>query len=127
VQRCAAVNPVCRAVPSATTLTHHHRPVLDGPRARIAAARLRCYANVMRTQRITISVPAEVARRVKRAVGNASVSAWVTGLIEERLEDRDLERLWREFYRSVRPRGEDVRRANTMFRRLTKPRRKTAA
>ena len=81
----------------------------------------------MHTRRITISVPAAVARRVKKAAGNASVSAWVTGLIEERLEDRELERLWQEFYRSVRPRPKDVRRANAMFRRLTTTRRRTAA
>ena len=81
----------------------------------------------MNIRRITISVPADVARRVKRAAGNESVSAWITGLIEDHLEDRELDRLFREFYRSVRPRPEDVRRANAMFRRLTKPRRKTAA
>lgn len=81
----------------------------------------------MTIRRITISVPDEVARRVKKAAGSASVSAWVTGLIEEHLEERELERLWQDFYRTVRPRTEDVRRANAMFRRLTKQRRKSAA
>lgn len=42
---------------------------------------------VLRIQRITISVPAKVVRRVKKAVRNRPVSAWVTGLIDERLED----------------------------------------
>jgi len=44
----------------------------------------------MTIRRITISVPDEVARRVKKAAGSASVSAWVTGLIEEHLEEREL-------------------------------------
>jgi len=69
----------------------------------------------MTIRRITISVPVEVARRVKKAAGTASVSAWVTGLIEEHLEDRELDRLWQEFYRTVRPKPEDVRRANAMY------------
>jgi hypothetical protein len=68
-----------------------------------------------------------VARRVKKAAGDASVSAWVTGLIEEHLEDRELERLWQEFYRSVAPKAGDVRQANAIYRRLTKRRRKSAA
>jgi hypothetical protein len=81
----------------------------------------------MSIRRITISVPVEVARRVKKAAGGTSVSAWVTGLIEEHLEDRELERLWQEFYRSVAPKAGDVRQANALFRRLTKRRRKSAA
>ena len=82
----------------------------------------------MQLRRITISVPGEVAARIKKAAGAGSVSAWVTDVIEERLDDVALERLWEEFYRTVRPRREDVRRANAMFKRLTKPsRRKRAA
>lgn len=81
----------------------------------------------MSIRRITISVPAELARRIKAAAAAHSVSAWVTGVIEDRLGDGDLERLWESFYRDVGPRPEDVRRANAMFRRLTRPRRKRAA
>jgi hypothetical protein len=82
----------------------------------------------MQLRRITISVPGEVAARIKKAAGAGSVSAWVTDVIEERLDGVALERLWEEFYRTVRPRREDVRRANAMFKRLTKPsRRKRAA
>jgi len=82
----------------------------------------------MQLRRITISVPGEVAARIKKAAGAGSVSAWVTDVIEERLDDVALERLWEEFYRTVRPRREDMRRANAMFKRLTKPsRRKRAA
>jgi hypothetical protein len=81
----------------------------------------------MSTRRITISVPSKVAARMKKAAGEASVSAWVTGLIEERLDDAELERLWNDFYKSVHPRPEDIRRADAIFRKLTRPRRKSAA
>ena len=82
----------------------------------------------MSIRRVTVSVPTEIARRMKQAAGEGSVSAWVTGLIEERLDDAALERAWDAFYRSVRPRAADVRRADLIFRRLTRPsRRKSAA
>ncbi len=82
----------------------------------------------MTIRRITISVPVAVATRIKRAAGRKPVSAWVTGVIEARLDDAELERLWDEFYESVKPRRLDIRRANSIFRRLTKShRRKKAA
>jgi hypothetical protein len=82
----------------------------------------------MSIRRITISVPAEIAARIKKAAGHTPVSAWVTGVIEERLDEAELERLWQEFYRSVRPRGADARRADAIFTRLMKtPRRKSVA
>lgn len=74
----------------------------------------------MSIKRITISVPEAVAARIKRAAGPKPVSAWVTDVIEARLEDAELERLWQEFYATVAPRPRDVRRADAMFRRLTK-------
>lgn len=81
----------------------------------------------MAIRRITISVPAETAARIKKAAGRTPVSAWVTGVIEEHLDDAALERLWQDFYRSVRPRPADTRRADAMLRRLTRPRRGHAA
>ena len=82
----------------------------------------------MRIHRITISVPAKTAARIKKAAGAASVSAWVTGVIEEHLEDAELERLWQDFCRSVQPRRRDIRRADTIFKGLTRSsRRKRAA
>jgi hypothetical protein len=82
----------------------------------------------MTIRRITISVPVAVATRIKRAAGRKPVSTWVTDVIEERLDDAELERLWEEFYASVKPRRADVHRANSIFRRLTKvSRRKKAA
>jgi hypothetical protein len=81
----------------------------------------------MAIKRITISVPGEIAARIKKAAGRTPVSAWVTSVIEERLDDAELDRLWQEFYRSVRPRRTDVRRADTIFRRLMKPSRRERA
>lgn len=75
----------------------------------------------MSIERITISVPAEVAARIKRAAGKKPVSAWVTSVIEERLDDAELDRLWREFYRSISPSRADKKRADAIFRRLVKP------
>jgi hypothetical protein len=81
----------------------------------------------MSIRRITVSVPADVARRVKKAAGKQPVSTWLTDLIEQHLDDEALERQWEAFYRSVAPRAEDVRRADAMFTRLTRSRRRRAA
>jgi len=74
----------------------------------------------MSTRRITISVPQAVAGRIKRAAGKQPVSAWVRAAIEERLEDAKLERQWEAFCRDVRPGRADTRRADAVFRRLTR-------
>jgi hypothetical protein len=74
----------------------------------------------MTIRRITISVPAEVAGRIKKAAGDQPVSTWVTDLIEDHLDDAELERRWEEFYRDVAPRRDDIRRADAMFKRLTR-------
>lgn len=81
----------------------------------------------MSIRRITISVPTAVASRIKKAAGRTPVSAWVTGALEERLDDAELERLWQEFYRSVGPSPTDVKRADAMFRRLTRRPKRTKA
>jgi hypothetical protein len=82
----------------------------------------------MSIRRITISVPEETARRIRKAAAKGSVSAWVADVIEASLDSEALERAWNEFYASVSPGKQDVRRANTLFQRLTRPsRRKKAA
>jgi len=81
----------------------------------------------MTIRRITISVHQETAGRIKKAAGRTPVSSWVTGLIEERLEDAELEQKWREFYDAVSPTKRDLKRAETMHRRMAKPRRRGAA
>jgi hypothetical protein len=72
----------------------------------------------MTIRRVTISVPEQVAGRIKKVAGSQSVSAWVTGLIEKHLADAELERQWQKFYRDVGPRREDIRRADTKLKRL---------
>jgi len=74
----------------------------------------------MAIRRIPLSVPEEVAGRIKKAAGTKPVSAWVTDLIEEHLDDADLDRQWQEFCRDVGPSREEVRRADAMFKRLTR-------
>lgn len=86
-----------------------------------------CYVYVMSIKRITISVPSGVAARIKKAAGGAAVSAWVSGVIEEHLDDAELEREWERFCRDVAPSAQAERRADALFKRLTKQRRRTAA
>lgn len=77
----------------------------------------------MAIKRITISVPVQLAARVKKAAGAGPVSEWVTAAIEERLEDAELERLWDAYCRDVSPTREEQRQARAMLGRLTKRRR----
>lgn len=72
-------------------------------------------------------MPERVAVRIKNAAGATPVSAWVTQLIEEHLDDLELERRWREYYRDVAPTREDVRRAEAKFKRLVGPARRRRA
>ena len=81
----------------------------------------------MAIKRITISVPEEVAKRIEKAAGKAPVSAWLTELVDEHLNDAELERQWADFVRDVAPTAADVRRAEAMLGRLVKPPRKRGA
>ena len=81
----------------------------------------------MSIKRITISVPEEVAKRIKKAAGKLPVSEWLTGVVDQHLNDADLEREWAEFVRDVAPTAADVRRAEAMFNRLVKTPRKRGA
>lgn len=73
----------------------------------------------MSIRRITISVPAQVAGRIKKAAGPKPVSTWVTDLIEEHLDDSELERQWAAFCRDVKPTRRDTQKADVLFNRLT--------
>lgn len=86
-----------------------------------------CYADVMSIKRITLSVPEQVAARIKKAAGTTPVSAWVTNLIEEHLDDAALERAWSAFLEDVAPTRQETHRAEAMFKRLTKTSRKRRA
>ncbi|MDQ3030872.1 MAG: hypothetical protein M3Y87_00510 [Myxococcota bacterium] len=76
----------------------------------------------MSIRRITISVPVEVAARIKKAAAEQSVSSWVTDVIEDHLDETELDRQWAAFYESVRPRKTDIRRADALFDRLVSSR-----
>lgn len=81
----------------------------------------------MAIRRITISVPEDVARRLKKAAGTTPVSTWVTERLEEHLDDAELERQWQEFCRDVKPTRDESRRADAIFKKLTRTSRKGAA
>jgi len=82
----------------------------------------------MAIKRITISVPANLAAEIKKAAGKTPVSAWVTKLVEERLRDDELERLFDEFYRDVAPGPAAKRRTREIMKRLERrPRRRKVA
>lgn len=55
----------------------------------------------MSIKRITISVPEELAEKIKKAAGDRAVSAWVTDLIEQELDEERLDRLWKEWVAEV--------------------------
>jgi hypothetical protein len=74
----------------------------------------------MSIKRITISVSQDVASNIKKAAGKTPVSAWVTDVITEHLNDAELERQWQMFYSEVRPSRKDKAKAEATFRRLTK-------
>jgi hypothetical protein len=82
----------------------------------------------MSIKRITISVSSDMAGRIRKAAGETPVSAWVSDVIEERLDDTELERQWQQFYQDVNPSRQDIRRAETTLKRLVKrPARRGAA
>ena len=74
----------------------------------------------MATKRITVSVPAEVATRIKRAAGQShSVSAWVTNAVTRTLEEEDLTRRFLEFCDGVKASSSDEKRAKRSFDQIT--------
>ena len=81
----------------------------------------------MSIRRITISVPEEVAVRIKKAAKGVPVSTWVTDRIAEHFDDEALDRLWKEFVRDVAPTASDTRKAEALYGRLAKPARRRSA
>ena len=81
----------------------------------------------MGIKRITLSVPEAIAARIKKAAGGTTVSAWVTDLIAERLDEAELERQWQAFCDEVPISRQEDRDAAALFKRLTKPARKRSA
>jgi hypothetical protein len=81
----------------------------------------------MASKRITVSVPAELAGRIKRAAGRRSVSEWVASAAVRALEEEDLKRQFLEFCDSVDAAPAEERRAQASFEQITrgKPTRRT--
>ena len=77
-----------------------------------------CYVYVMTIRRITISVPEELAERIKNAAGDKPVSQYVAEVLEKELTDDELRQQWEEFHRSLPPNPEADRKAAEMFERL---------
>jgi hypothetical protein len=74
----------------------------------------------MSVHRITLSVPEAVAARIKKTAGRVPVSTWVTALIEEHLDERELDEKWQAFYEGVSPKPHDVRKARAIVQRAQK-------
>lgn len=55
----------------------------------------------MSIRRITISLPEELAERLKSAAGDRPVSTWVTELIEQELERERLDQLWEDYMAEI--------------------------
>jgi len=81
----------------------------------------------MTIARVTFSTPAATLRKIKRAAGKRGVSAWLTEMVEERLGEQELERLWESFCKDVTPTAAETRRADAIFTRGTRARRRRAA
>ena len=75
----------------------------------------------MATTRITVSVPAEIATRIKRAAGRAcSVSAWVTNAVKRTLEEEESKERFLTFCDGVKATAAEERQAKASFVRVTR-------
>jgi hypothetical protein len=72
----------------------------------------------MSIARVTLSVPKHVAARLKKAAGAKPVSAWVTELIEEHLDQADLEAQFRAFCARHAPTRAEEARAHDIVARV---------
>lgn len=57
----------------------------------------------MSIKRITISVPEELADKVREAAGDEPISTWMTKLVEQELDYEQADRLWEEYMAEVGP------------------------
>jgi Arc/MetJ-type ribon-helix-helix transcriptional regulator len=85
----------------------------------------------MATKRITISVPVEVAKRIRVAAGKShSISEWVASAVERTLEDEDVKLRFIAWCVQTPASEEDERKVGQAFDRIRKgtaPSRGTAA
>jgi hypothetical protein len=77
--------------------------------------------------RVTISMPSELARKVKKAAGKKPVSAWLTELVDEHLSAQDLEGAWERYIADMAFTQRETEHARARLDRLLKRRRRRAA
>lgn len=78
----------------------------------------------MATKRITISLPAETAKRIKQAAGRErSVSDWVAGAVARSLEEEDLRHRFLEFCDELPATPKQLAEVDVAFARITKGKR----
>jgi hypothetical protein len=81
----------------------------------------------MAIRRITISVPEELALRIKEAAGDMPVSQYVTEVLEKELDENELEHQWNLFQQSLEVDDDSEARATEMFERLVLSRNRDGA
>jgi hypothetical protein len=72
----------------------------------------------MAIERVTLSVPKSIATRLRKAAGTQPVSAWVTTLIEERLDQTELEAQFQNFCKHHAPTKSEATKAAAILVRL---------
>ena len=77
----------------------------------------------MSTKRITVSVPTQIAARIKRAAGRGrSVSEWVTNAVTRTLEEEDLRRRFLEICDATPANTAQEKQAKASFDLITRGR-----
>ncbi|HEX6237563.1 MAG TPA: hypothetical protein VFZ68_10245 [Acidimicrobiales bacterium] len=72
----------------------------------------------MAIKRVTISLPEELAGRLRAEAGDRPVSAHVADLIARHLEERDLDELWRSYLDEIDLSPDDVAAADRLLDEL---------
>jgi hypothetical protein len=78
-------------------------------------------------KRVTISLPEDLADKLREQAGDRSVSAYVADLISDHLDNDELEALWRGFVDDVGPSDTDIAAADRVLDELTAARSAGAA
>ncbi|MGQ0573697.1 MAG: hypothetical protein ACT4RN_05760 [Pseudonocardia sp.] len=82
----------------------------------------------MATVRITLSVPEELANRIKKSAGEGTVSGWVVNVIENHIaEDAELERQFVEWLEAIPPDEDTMKSVDAAIEQALGPRRARGA
>lgn len=73
----------------------------------------------MAIKRVTVSLPEELAAKLRSEAGGRSVSAYVADLISEHFDESEVERLWRSYLDEVAITSEDIATADEILNKLT--------